>query len=220
MNARLAHFLSAALHPLLMPTLLFAILFYFAPGIFQNLNTLNDGANVDLLGFHISIKFGLVLLLFNFTFMLPAYLIYVLYRFGSISSLKLETLADRRQPYLLTTVIYTLLCFFFAYRMRQIPELTLMLISITLCIGLVALISLWWQISAHSTGISGMIGAMLGIVLKFDEQTLFFPLIAVIILAGLLMSARLYLNAHTPTQIIAGTGLGFTVSLATVFFFV
>ena len=73
-----------------MPTILFGIIFYVAPEAIPNLDTLNQGAAVDLLGLKISIKLGLVLLIFNFTFLLPAYLIYVLYRFGAIQSLEMQ----------------------------------------------------------------------------------------------------------------------------------
>lgn len=220
MNTRLANVLSAVLHPLLMPTLLFTILFYFAPNAFSHLNQLNQGAAVGVFGLQISIKLGLLLLLFNFTFLLPAYLIYILYRFGAIRSLRLETLADRRQPYLLTTLVYTLLCVFFVMRMRQIPELSLILMSITFCIALVTIISMYWQISAHGVGASGMLGAILGVLLKYHEYSLFGPLLLVVVLTGYLASARLYLNAHTPEQMVAGIVLGFSVSMGTVFLFV
>lgn len=208
------------MHPLLMPTILFTILFYYAPTAFQHLDQYNQGATVGVFGLHISIKLGLLLLLFNFTFLLPAYLIYILYRFGSIRSLRLETLADRRQPYLLTTLVYTILCVFFALRMRQIPELALILMSITFCIAMVTLISLYWQISAHSVGVSGTLGAVLGILIKYHEYSLFGPLLVVVVLTGYVSSARLHLNAHTPSQILAGLALGFGVSLGTVFWFV
>ena len=220
MNTQLARILSATLHPLLMPTILFGIIFYAAPEAIPNLDTLNQGTAVDLLGIKISIKLGLVLLIFNFTFLLPAYLIYVLYRFGAIQSLEMQTLKDRRQPYLITTLVYTLICLFFAFRLGQLPELTLILMSITLCIAAVTVISLYWKISAHSVGISGMLGAVMGLLLKLGVMRLFYPMLILMVIAGFLLSARLYLNAHTPNQVMAGFALGLFISLLTILVFV
>lgn len=158
------------------------------------------------------------------TFVIPALGIYYLYRSGSIKSLHLDTLADRRLPYFVTVLLYGFATYFFRYQLARLsdlaPQISIILASITVSIALVAVVSLNWKISAHGTGLGGLIGAIFGIVVKFGEHQLLYPLLGLIILGGLLMSARLYLNAHTPAQIIAGVGLGLLVSLTTVWWFV
>lgn len=216
LNTRLAQVLSALLHPLMMPTIIFAIIFYIAPESIQNLELFNGTSKVGLM----SLKMGLLLLIFLQTFILPAFCIYALYRFGFIKELTMQTLADRRIPYLITVLIYTFVAAFFTYNLYQFPEVALILTSIAFSISLVAFISIYWKISAHAVGISGCIGALAGIVIKFGSYTLFYPLMAMIVLAGFLLSARLQLNAHTPAQIIAGTFLGLCVSLSVVIFFI
>lgn len=216
MNTRFAQFLSALLHPLLMPTIIFSILFYVAPESIQNLELFNGTSRVGMM----SLKVGILLLMFLQTFVLPVFCIYALHRFKIIKDLKMDTLADRRVPYLVTVAIYTFVAAFFTLKLRQFPEISLILTSIAFSISAVAFISLYWKISAHAVGISGTVGALTGIAIKFGSMTLFYPILATILVAGFLMAARLHLNAHTPAQILAGTVLGLIVSLSVVIFFI
>lgn len=205
MNTRLANFLSVALHPLVMPTFLFLILFFMAP-------TAIGAESLDLF-------FKLIFIAFTFfyTFALPAYFIYLLKRWGLIGSLKLENLRDRRLPYFITTAIYAILGYIIYSKNAMLYPCAYILWSIAVVIFFVAIISLWWQISAHAAGIGGMIGALSGITVLFGETALFIPLLCLIILAGYLISARLALNAHTPKQVGAGFLLGVLLSLASVY---
>ncbi len=214
MTTRFAHILSAFLHPLMMPTIIFGILFYIAPESIQNLELFNDSARVGLM----SLKMGLLLLIFLQTFILPVFAIYCLHRFGFIGDLKMETLEDRRLPYIVTMAIYTFVATFFTMKLKQLPEVSIIMTGIAFSIASVAVISLYWKISAHAVGISGALGALIGIAIKFNSYQLFFPIIAVILIAGFLFSARLHLNAHTPAQIMAGAFLGLIVSLSVVLF--
>jgi membrane-associated phospholipid phosphatase len=64
-----------------------------------------------------------------------------------------------------------------------------------------------------------VVGSLIGINQKFGGGELFYPILVFIPVAGLLMSARLALNAHSPTQILAGCLLGLSISLGTVYWF-
>lgn len=195
-----------------MPTLLFGILLFLAPAIL----------NVE--AFTPTLRLSLLTLIFIGTFGVPSLLIYYLYRSGYVKSLQMEELADRRIPYFLTALVYTGVTFLFAFRMEGIstlaPEIGVLLGSISLSILSVGLISLYWQISAHSVGISGVIGAIAAIMAKFGETDLMLVLALLIILAGLVASARLQLNAHNPAQISAGFAVGLLISVASVIWLV
>lgn len=195
-----------------MPTLLFGILMYQSPAV------------LGLDAFSGTLRLSLLALIFIGTFAVPSLLIYYLVRAGYVNSLHLDTLADRRLPFFLTALVYTVLTFLFAFRMQLIstiaPEIAVLLGSITVSILLVGLISLYWQISAHSVGIGGVVGVLGSLVYKFSEMNLFLPLLLLVLLAGFVASARLKLNAHTPLQIGAGLALGIVVSVATVFWLV
>ncbi len=195
-----------------MPTFVFGVLLFQVPSVL----------GVDV--FSATLRLSLLILIFIGTFGVPALLIYYLYRSGYVQTLHLTTLTDRRLPFFLTALIYTFLTFLFAFRMELIstvaPEIAVLLGSISLSILLVGVISLYWQISAHSVGMSGVVGIIAGIMLKFSQTDLFFPLLLSVLLTGFVGSARLRLNAHTPAQIGAGVVLGLGVSLVAVFWLV
>lgn len=166
---------------------------------------------------------SLLALLFLSTFATPSLLIYYLYRMGFFSNLVLDNLRDRRIPYWLTILIYTATTYLFGWKFQPfsslIPGIAIILGSITVSILLVAIISFRWKISAHATGIGGLTGALACLTLYFDETNLFLPLILSIATTGVLLSARLQLNAHTPAQLLAGLLLGFVISTASILLF-
>lgn len=205
MNTRLANFLSVAFHPLLMPTILFLLLLFIAP-------TPLGAEPLELL-----MKLAVAGFVFIYTFAIPAYFVYLMKRWGLISSLKLENLKDRRLPYFVTAIIYTVLGYFLYSKNSMLFPCGFILWSISAVILCVGIISLWWQISAHAAGVGGMIGALAGILVQLGEQNLFFPLLFLVILSGYVISARLALNAHTPAQVGAGFLIGLGLSLASIF---
>lgn len=195
-----------------MPTFVFGVLLFQVPTVL----------GVDV--FSATLRLSLLVLIFIGTFGVPSLLIYYLYRSGYVQSLHLTALTDRRLPFFLTALIYMFLTFLFAFRMELIstvaPEIALLLGSISLSILLVGIISLYWQISAHSVGMSGVVGILAGIMLKFSQTELFIPLLLSVLLTGFVGSARLKLNAHTPAQIGGGVLLGLCVSLVVVLWLV
>lgn len=195
-----------------MPTFVFGVLLFQVPNVL----------GVDV--FSATLRLSLLVLIFIGTFGVPALLIYYLYRSGYVQTLHLTTLTDRRLPFFLTALIYTFLTFLFAFRMELIstvaPEIAVLLGSISLSILLVGIISLYWQISAHSVGMSGVVGILAGIMLKFSQTELFMPLLLSVLLTGFVGSARLKLNAHTPAQIGVGVVLGLCVSFVAVLWLV
>ncbi|GAB4017033.1 hypothetical protein [Spirosoma koreense] len=209
MTKSLAHFLSVVFHPLLMPTLLFGVLLFQTPTVLS----------MDV--FSGSLRLSLLVLIFVGTFMVPAVLIYYLFRIGYIRDLQLTHPSDRRLPYFLTAVIYLILAYLFSFRMQLVsslaPEIGMLIASTALAILLVGLISLTWQISAHGVGVGGVVGALAGLMLRFSLSELFIPLLSLILLTGFVASARLKLNAHTPGQVGAGLALGIVISLLTVY---
>ncbi len=172
----------------------------------------------------ISLKTRLILLVFIglCTFIVPALGVFYLYRLKIIKSLQLETLSERRIPYFLTATIYAFFTYFFAKRLNPLsemaPEIAIILGSITISILLVGIVSLKWQISAHGSGVGGVVGFIFGMVLKSGDGQLLLPFLAFVLITGWVLTARLHLNAHSPAQAWAGVGLGIIVSLTTAWF--
>ncbi len=53
---------------------------------------------------------------------------------------------------------------------------------------------------------------------QLPESPLLIPVVVSVILAGIVSSARLYLNAHTPHEVYAGVVLGFAVCFGILYF--
>jgi membrane-associated phospholipid phosphatase len=57
-------------------------------------------------------------------------------------------------------------------------------------------------------GIGGLLGAIIGISLRFKSDMFLF-IIVLVFISGLVASSRLRLNAHSPMQVFAGFITGF-----------
>jgi membrane-associated phospholipid phosphatase len=192
---RLAYFISALLHPLLLPTFFFALVIKIAPSIMGNVNSKNAG--------------GILLLIFIITFLIPI-----------ISILKMDRRQDRKMPFVFVSSFYILSCYLYMDKFANVPLLMVGLISTTVSLVIVTIVTFFWKISAHSVGIGGVLGFLFALSFKYAERDLLFVSLMVLILAGILMSARLYLNAHTPMQIVAGALTGFGIGFLAIILFV
>jgi len=72
------------------------------------------------------------------------------------------------------------------------------------------LINFKWKISIHMVGIGGLIGILIGISIRLGADLLI-PVLASVLLAGLLGSSRMRLGAHTESQVYAGLMLGLAI---------
>lgn len=211
MNNRIALILSVVFHPLILTTYLFALLFIISPEL------------VGVSAFELPALGSLLLLLFLNTFIAPTLVVYYFQRMGIISTMHVEDLAERRLPYIACIIIYGLATYLFGWKLQPIselaPQISIILGGATVSLLIVTIVSLFWKISAHATGIGGTIGMLTGLLMRHDEAQLLIPLIFTVLIAGWLLSARLHLNAHTPAQILVGVICGALVSSLTVYFF-
>ena len=141
------------------------------------------------------------------TLIIPIILLLFLWRKGYIDSLHINNAKQRTTPY-----IYTLICYgFWAYFVRVTVKMPtfMLLVAIGAMVALLAvtIINHWWKISAHLTGIGGLLGGIFSFALNYSTLPLML-IIIVLLLSLLLMYARLYLQAHTPMQVVCGFLLG------------
>ncbi len=189
----LSQTLSIILHPLFMPT--YGMILYMM--VIQN-----RLFNLPFLYIWLSIIGTSIL-----TVIIPISLIFILLKKGQIDSLHIENSKQRTTPY-----IYTLICFgFWCYFLRvtmHLPHIWLFIaIGATIALAIVMLINHWWKISAHLTGMGGLLGGICSMAL-FYTMLPSALIISVLIISLLLMYARLYTNAHTPMQVVSGYLLG------------
>lgn len=70
------------------------------------------------------------------------------------------------------------------------------------------LITFFYKLSIHSVAICGLLGIIMPLNKVAEGNQLLFSTILLILLAGIVMSSRLQLNAHTPREILIGSVTG------------
>ena len=134
--------------------------------------------------------------------------------------LQMHTIQDRKVVFSLVTVIYIIATVLFKLRtFKLIPELSVILICITASLFVLTFITFYWKISAHGVAMGGLLGILFAFSQQYGNGVLMYQIIATVILAGVVMTARLYLDAHKPDQIFAGMLMGFEVNYLILLFF-
>lgn len=204
MYRSLALALSVIFQPLLIPTIIFALLFYVIP----------EATSVPR-----SVKGSVMFLVMATTLLIPLISVIGMRLTNTIESIHMKTTKDRVFPFSMVTLFYLITTYFFTSRLDFDPLLGFTLSVITACIVVLTLITYFWKISAHTTGLAGMLAIVIVLNIKFNSGNLLYPLIFSILLCGAVMSSRLYLNAHRPLEVLAGFILGFTICFFSFYYF-
>lgn len=200
MASKLAKIISVVFHPVLIPTLGFLLLF-------------NSGFYFSMLTWEAK-RYILLVVLFS-TGILPILSVAIL-ALNPKFSISMEHSQDRIIPLLSSSVFYYL-GFILLGKMKAFPVLKLFLIASILVIVILLIISIKWKISNHMAAIGGMTGTLFALSFRSGVNPLY-AILAVILISGLVGSARLILNKHTLKQIIAGYTLGFSVLYLIIYF--
>ena len=201
----LAEAVSVVFHPIMMPSLLFALIFFLSPRVSAPLAA--------------DLRWSMLGLLVLTTLIIPCASMLLLYYFGGIPDLKMPGREERRMPFLFISIFYAVTTYLFISKYPHFAHINIMLAGITFIIFLVSIISLYWKISAHSAAVGGVLGFMASFALVYHDSMLLYGLAGMVVVAGAVMSARLYLHEHQPTEVWTGSMLGLLVSMFTVFFF-
>lgn len=187
----IARILSTVLHPLLMPLYgMLLVLFYSYMTFFP----------WKLKGFML----GITAL---FTLVVPMVSIWLLQIMKLIKSVSLNDRADRKLPYLISLVSY-FLCGVLFFKINVPYWLLGFIGGGILSLIIASVITIWWKISAHMTGMAGLTGCALFLSQGFGMLP-FGLLIALILLTGMLGTSRILLGRHTFGQVLAGSANGF-----------
>ena len=186
----------------MMSTYLFSIIVWLSP------------YNVLPVGFSTTGSAVLIALVWITTFLIPALSLFVLKMSGNITSLTLKNREERITPIIYTTVMYGVTTYLFGVKVELGPLISVLLGISTLLIGLTGLITLFWKISIHTLALGGLIGMLMAINQNTSIPNITVMLSALFVLSGVVASARLKLNAHSPVQVYSGFVLGVFVSFA------
>ncbi|MCH8545275.1 MAG: hypothetical protein LAT54_00935 [Cryomorphaceae bacterium] len=195
-----AHVISYVIHPSLMPFL----------GILALLQTYHYT-------FPEALYYRIIILVVSGTYLLPLLATTIIYKIGYISSIKMVKSEDRKTPFLLTAIFF----YFTAQILKSVEAIPLLYIylmaaSVTVFIQLTALGK--YKISAHTAGIAGLMTLLTIMHLQGGNLSIHW-LGGGYLIMGLVGWSRLFLQAHTQTEVFLGYLSGMVPLVIFVFIF-
>lgn len=191
---------SAVLHPLLLPSWMMAVLLW---------------GNTAFALYPPRFKIYLSWVVALYTLAIPALSVALLKTTGRLHSWRLDEQRDRVLPLAIGALCY-IVCAMTIGRIASAEIIRRIMLAAACCEILCLAVNYIWKISLHMTAVGGCVAvtAVLCIVTGHLAGTL----AAIVMAAGVLASARLYLGKHSPAQVAAGFGAGFVVTALTLIF--
>lgn len=187
--------ISVLLQPLVIPSLVFGLALFVVP----------EATSIPE-----SFKGTLFYLIALSTLVIPMVTVFGLRLSGTLKSVHMDELKDRAIPFSITSIYYILTVYFLYQKKEFDPILWQVLGVITLAILVLTIVTFFWKMSAHMTGMGGLLAAVLVLGLKFPNFQPLYPLLGSLVLTGLVGTVRLYLNAHKPVELYVGLIFGFS----------
>lgn len=151
-------------------------------------------------------KLPMLITVYVFTVLLPSVLIHTYRHFQGWTSRELGKKERRIVPYLISILCY--FGCFFLMEYRNTPRVMSIILVAALAIQMVcAFINIWWKISTHTAAIGGVAGALLAYSIIFGFNPMWW-LCIVLILAGMVGTARMILRQHSLSQVVVGFFVG------------
>lgn len=200
MNEKLAKTISIVFHPVVVPTLGMILL-------------LNSGFYFSMLTWEA--KRFILLVVFFTTCILPM-LTVSLMALNPRFDINMPKHTDRIVPQLAASVFYYL-GFVLLGRVTIFPVLKLFMLASVLVIIALLLISFKWKISIHMAALGSLAGTFFALSFRKGINPVY-ALLIIVLVSGLVGTARLTLQKHNIWQIIAGYLLGFLFLYAVVYF--
>lgn len=148
------------------------------------------------------------------TIVLPMGVFYYFYKAKLIDSLHMHTARERSLPFL--TIVVFQMSTFYVFSQAPMPSLfPNLVLGAAISVATAFFINLKWKVSIHMLGMGGIVGTLIGLMLRYQVDALNLVM-AVIIVSGLVGYSRLRLNAHTPLQVYVGFMLGTLILVGTV----
>ncbi len=201
-NKYLAQFFSGVFNPFLIPSIGLFTLMVFIPGT----------------EFYSSkLKLIIYLITFLSTCVIPLLFILILSLNPSFDR-AMEHHSDRIIPYLFTAFS----TFLGAQLIGKLPlphpnVFRLFLLGTSFILIILLVVTWFWKISGHASGVGGLLGASLAMTFRFGIDITW--IIAVLfVISGAVGTSRVYLKKHTPAQVYAGFSMSIAVMFSLVYF--
>jgi hypothetical protein len=195
MNRNVALGISALFHPVFVNLYGLAVLILFNPYL--------------SLGLTSNAKFFYIAFIFVTAGIVPIMAVLLMRLLGKVQSILLDVQDERNIPYLITASVY-LFDYYFLSRMHTPSLLRAYILACACIVVAVVIINHFYKISVHGASL----GALIAILLTIAPAPMFdlrYVVLLTFIFSGITLTARLFVHAHTLSQVISGWLLGFVV---------
>lgn len=194
MSRRFAQIISYILHPAIIPSL----------GAFLILNVIPEHITAEQIRYTTAF-------VFLSTYIVPAVFSLIMRQMGMIQSLHMSDAKDRRYPFMVSIVFFA----FTGYTLFN-NEVAIEIVAVLAASAITLLIFLSFlsisKLSVHLAGMGGLTATVL--YLSYTYHLMMLETLAmVVLLSGMLGTARLKLKAHSLFQVIAGFAIGMSCTL-------
>ncbi|HMQ50372.1 MAG TPA: hypothetical protein PKA00_23300 [Saprospiraceae bacterium] len=202
----LAQVVSIIFHPLLIVSYMLVLLLLVNPYLFGVSNILEEAGQLLLLQTFLS------------TFFIPAIAVLMLRFLGMVDSLELKSRQERIGPYIITAVLYLWMYKNFIESSYVPTAFSGFMLGAVIGLLVAFFINIFSKISAHAVGMGGLLAMVIITMLLFSYDTFLLGsyeismssiLMLTVLLAGMVGSARLLLQAHEPMDLYGGFLVGF-----------
>lgn len=205
----LSHLISTVFHPLMMPTYGFVIYMLASPYLFANywtpLQTTQPIFGMDLKPRLFDVE---LIKVFMFTYFFPALGVLLMIGLKMVPDVDVKDRSKRIGPYIVSGFFY-ILAFVYYQRSFEWPVFQAILLGSCIAIFSGFLINLLFlKISAHASGVGGLVAFSM-IMMPMVYLDISWIFVASLVVAGLVGSARMYLNIHTPRELLSGYAVGY-----------
>lgn len=193
-----AKFISFILHPLLICVYMAFYVIYINPYYFQYSTPLN--------------KFFQLVTVANNNFVFPVLVVLLLKGLGFNESIYLRTQKERIVPYM-ACIIFFFWTWYVFYNNVEIPQVlkdAMQGVFYAAIAGSIA--NIYIKISMHAMGMGGLLGMI--VVILFDGHLYhLWPLVASVLLTGIVISARMVASDHKNGDLLIGLITGFVAQM-------
>lgn len=188
---RSARVISALFTPFTIPFVAFLLLFFVS-----YLRIMPLGYKLIVLG-----------VIYLCTIMMPTLGIYLFQRINKLSPQEMAQRKRRFVPFLLTIFSY-LLCFFVMERLHFLWYMRGIIVAALLMMIICVVANLRWKLSEHAAGTGAVLGGLVAFSALFGYNPVWW-LCLVILVAGVVGTARIILGHHTVGEVLGGFAVGY-----------
>lgn len=152
----------------------------------------------------LSTRWVVLLAIFGITCIIPLVIVVILHKMKIVADFELDNRNERYLPYMATIVCY-IAATFYLYNVHAPAWFIAFMAGGTLAGIMALIINCWWKISAHTSGMGGIVAMLFAIHSNgLEAFDIFWLICLAIILSGVVGAVRVYQRHHTFMQVFAG----------------